>query len=843
MGDDNLRDKEVVEDIINQVWKCTNILYKGGKLDSARVVLFLISTYKDGLFPSPYINDPKNTIWLEEYFNKLQGDPFYNKICNIYDQEIAHLHYRALDEVIHQLNQVNRDQLEENYTEIFESLLKKYIDFEGKRAGEIIQPKEISKLIINLANLQPNAKVYNPFAGLASFAILLEENQEYHGQEINSFTWAIGQLRLKAHNVGYTNDYLRDDSINHWPESQMFDLVVASPPFFVPIPDHFHSQFSEEPFGKVQNFLIEKGIQSLNDKGQLISVFPLSFLIGRSRREKKLKKWLVQNNLIDTVIVLPSGLLSNTGVTVCIVIIKKVSENPGYVRMIDASSFFIKDGTRKKTLNDQDLFQLINTNSENEFLRYVNASEVSENEYDLSVGRYLIKNVIQGIKSENVTLKKLSKFTQPIKGEKVPQNSRMRQVQIRELKDDIFDCILSSDELELSPVKRATFRIIEETCVLIATRWNTLKPTYFKYTGEPIVISRAIVALKVDKNQVDPLFLINEFSKDYVKKQLDGYRTGTVQPILRSNDLKKVVFKLPQIQEQRAKVSGITEISSKLKKLELEKEKLIGGIKKGEIESSTSLSHVLGKPLLSIGSSLEIIQSTLNKLDSNWKDIIINERRQFRMSDAFDSIFKNVKYIQELVDENTTAVTVSSFKLTEIRFLKFLSNFVRSERKSLNGDVELILDIHDDIKQEMGNQVLIMGNEQKLRIVFVNLIDNAKNHAFIKGGKDFKIYIEILPFVADESEALNLNYEIDPKKSYVEIKVFNSGKPFPKDFTLDDYIRKNFSVGVTKNKGLGGYEINEILKVHNSGKKALNIMSLEESQEYSSMVSFIIPII
>ena len=418
----------------------------------------------------------------------------------------------------------------------------------------------------------------------------------------------------------------------------------------------------------------------------------------------------------------------------------------------------------------------------------------------------------------------------------------MKQVQTRNLKDDVFDSVLTSDELENTLVKRGTFRVIDESCLLIATRWNTLKPTFFNYTGEPIVISQTVVALRLDENIVNPTFLINEFSADYVQKQLDGYRVGSVQPMLRKKDLENIKFQLPSMQEQKAKVSGIIELSERLRKIETEKENILSGIHKEETESSTSLSHILGKPLLSIGSSIEIIQNALSNLDPNWKSYLISQQRQFTLVDAFDSITKNVKYIQELADKNTSLVSVSNFELNELHFLKFLSEFVKDEKKSLNNNISLKLDIHEDIKDLMDNQVLIKGNSQKLRIVLINLLDNAKNHAFTIKEKSNKINIEILPFTNNEEEASFFNYDIDGKKSYVEVKVSNTGSPLPKDFTLKDYVRKNFAAGKTRNSGLGGYEVNEILKAHNEGKNALNIISNKEDSEYTTTVSFIIPI-
>ncbi|KOY51930.1 N-6 DNA methylase [Polaribacter dokdonensis] len=831
MREDNYINIDVVERISNQVWRCADLLYQSAAVDSTKLVLFLLSAYKDDAFPRiQYINDSN---WVEEFFQALKHDSFYNKILNVYSDNLKSIHPNAFAEVVQCFYQIDKYQLKNNFSEVFEHLLQKFIDYQGKRSGESIQPKEISRLIIELANLDSNAKVYNPFAGLASFSIYLKDDQEYHGQEINTSTWAIGQLRLKAHSKGCSFSYELDNSIKNWNEFQKFDLIVATPPFKMRLQRPLYSNLIDNNYRDVESFLVDKGIRSLSNNGKLITVFSLSFLFSGGRLAK-LKRSLIDNNLIDTIITLPSGLLSNTSIPICILIFKTISSRPGYIKFIDASSFFTKDGPRSKRLNDFKLIELINQDTENEFLRYINVEEIYNNDFDLSVGRYFLKD-IQGTK--------ISDFSSIIRGLRAPINEHMKQVQIRNLKGDVFDSVLTTEELENTLINRGAFRVIDESCLLIATRWNTLKPTFFKYTGEPIVISQAIVALRLNENIVNPTFLINEFSADYVLKQLNSYRVGSVQPMLRKKDLENIKFQLPSIQEQRAKVSGIIELTKRLRKIETEKENILSGIHKEETESSTSLSHILGKPLLSIGSSIEIIQNALSNLDPNWKSYLISQKRQFTLVDAFDSITKNVKYIQELADKNTSLVSVSNFELSELHFLKFLSEFVKDEKKSLNNNISLKLDIHEDIKELMDNQVLIKGNPQKLRIALVNLLDNAKIHAFTNKEKSNKIVIEILPFTNNEEVASYFNYDIDVKKSYVEVKISNTGNSFPKDFTLKDYSRKNFSAGKTRNRGLGGYEVNEILKAHNEGKNALNIVSNKEDSEYSTTVSFIIPIL
>ncbi|WP_345275337.1 N-6 DNA methylase [Litoribaculum gwangyangense] len=738
-----------------------------------------------------------------------------------------------LYDLLSAFREVNRFQLEENFKDIFEYLLKKIAAFQGKKSGESFQPLEITRLALTLADLPEDASIYNPFAGFASYGIHLNDHQKYYGQEINQFTWAVGQLRLKAHNLNETYTYLNDDSIDNWDSYRKYDLVVATPPFRSLISKDYYSFFTGDRISNIGNYLVDRGLNSLKPGGKLITVLPLSFLFTRSGKYYEFKKHLIKNNLIDTIISLPSGLFYNTAVAVCIVVFSPVQKRPGYVRLVEASQLYHIEGRGFKRLDIEKIENILEEDVEDDSLRYVDQNQIAKNEFDLSVERYFLKK-INGVK--------LSGFTSIITGPIAPVGSKMFQIQVRELKDDIFNCELNLEELKPKGVERGTFKVIEESCILISVIGNDLKPTYFKYNGHSICISNAVLALRIDTSFVDPIFLINEFHADYVKDQLKAFRVGDFQSHISRRDLRNIEFKIPHLEEQRAKVSAVKDLSSKFQEIELEKQNLLRGIRKEDTESSTSLSHVLGKPLLSIGSSLEIIQSGLSNLDPKWKEYIISQKRGFTLADAFESISKNIKYIQELTDKNTALVSISNFDLTDLNLLKFLKEFVKDEKKSLNGNISLELDIHDDIKQLMDNNVLIKANYQKLKIVLANLMDNANRHAFTKKDQRNKITIEVLPFTSSREEALANNYDIDEKKSYVEVRFFNTGRAFPNDFNLDDYKRKNFSAGQSRNRGLGGYEVNEILKAHNNGRDSLNIEPQMTNSEYSSMVTFILPI-
>jgi len=836
----NRQHQSDLEIITSDIWNIFNVLrHENIKPEDYHIVLFFLSIYKDGLIDDEFFlrQDYPLNIWIDRQISNSDWSSYfelrdlYREVYSYFEPIINKISDYSLRYIFQTLFRLDYLTFSQNFPNIFDDILYKIAQAQGKSGGNFIQPLQLTFLMLNLADLKEYSKIYNPFAGLASFGVFLENGQKYFAQELNPETWALGKLRLHAHQKK-NEKFLLQNSLEYWPNStEKFDLIISNPPFGIKLSRFNHwGEYSSKQ--TIDEFLIREGIKSLSNEGKLIAVLPPKTLFS-SGNDLQLRKFLIEEDLIDTIIALPGGLLLNSGMPLTIIFLNKAKKNFGKVKFIDAKNFVTNSDSRLKVLNYVALTNFLNDEVvDNNIIRIVNAEEVRENDYNLNVPRYFKKEI------EGVRLGDLIEIM-PNRKTNLPDNGKL--IRIRDLKDDNVDFLLDEYVLEYSSLKNNVQQIFE-TCLLMAVRWKTLKPTFFEYKGLPVFKSSDILAAKVDEFKVEKAYLINELQSEYVKQQLDSYRLGSTIPFIRQSDLLEVKIKLPSLEEQRAKVSGIIELSSKLKQFEIEKNNLLTGLKKNEIESSTSLSHILGKPLLSIGSSLEIIQSTLNKAYPSWKEVVISESRQFKMVDAFESISKNLKYIQELTDKNTSLMSISSFDLTEVNLLKFLSDFIKNERKSLPSNIELTLDIHDDIKQ-MTKQILILGNEQKLKIALINLIDNAKNHAFIDKEIGHEVNIEILPYIGNENEAYFLNYNIDSKKSYVEIRVSNTGKGFPKNFTLDDYVRKNFAVGKNANKGLGGYEVNEIVKAHNEGRKALSIFSFAEDQKFSSTISFLIPMI
>jgi len=108
-----------------------------------------------------------------------------------------------------------------------------------------------------------------------------------------------------AYNRIDNSNYVCCDSVFEWPDySQRFDLIVSIPPFGMRIDNQF--DFINPDIKTAEQFLIEKGINSIRMGGKLIAALPTGILY-RGGSELELRKKLIGNDLIDTIISFPSG--------------------------------------------------------------------------------------------------------------------------------------------------------------------------------------------------------------------------------------------------------------------------------------------------------------------------------------------------------------------------------------------------------------------------------------------------------------------------------------------------------------------------------------------------------
>jgi type I restriction enzyme M protein len=661
-----------------------------------------------------------------------------------------------------------------------------------------------------LADLKKDAKVFNPFAGLASFGVYLDQGQDYFGQELNQKTWALGALRLMAYERLGSSKYVCDDSILHWPhESEKFDMILSNPPFGMRLGHHYRD--IEPNLRTIEQFLIEKGVQSLKQNGKLIALLPQGFLF-RGLQEQRLREHLVEEDLIDTIISLPGGLLLNTGIPLVILVLGRNKRLPGRVKFVDANKFVIAKGPREKVLNDYSLNSFIHSDKEDDnVVKIVYNEQIRNNEYNLSVARYF-KKQIDGVK--------LSDILELVRGQRgnLPETGKL--IRIRDLKDDKVDFTLDISSVEVTELRRPDIHLVSESCLLLAMRWRTLKPTLFEFKGEPIFRSQDILSFKVNEVIADKAYLINELHSDYVQEQLESYRLGaSFMPSIRRDDLMEVVIKLPTIEEQRAKVQGIYELSDKIKSLQEERNALAHGKTIKQFNEFASLKHTLGRPRQNILDWSDNLLDFLNKNKEGFEALnkAFSEFYDIDIISALKEIKRDVNFITDVLEKGENGLVLSEYDKQLIPLSDINSIINELSNNGFNFKIKKLL-----LKGEKLKERGINANKTLFKTLLDNILTNANKYAFDKKATGNELIIELT--------------EVDDSLS---MEIRNNGKPFPNNFDREKFITKYSTADLSNGSGLGGYDIHRIASDFNNPDW---ILSLNEDPFFLVKFKFQFPI-
>ena len=296
----------------------------------------------------------------------------------------------------------------------FDSLIRVFAKSEGKKGGEYYTPKEITKLLVQLANPIAGMSFYDPTCG--SGGILVEAHNHYVkqgnnkkeirliGQEINQNSFRTSKLNMIAHGIvnfdirsgnTLTNpQHLKDGSI------EKFDRIAASPPFGPSNWGHDHAindPYKRFPYGvppkTTGDFaFIEHMIASLKDDGVICTVV-LNGVLFRGGIEGEIRKRIIEEDLVESVILLPPLLYPRTVLPVNILILNKNKgeANKRKVLFIDASHDCAHERS-KNTLRDSDIQRIVacrdNFNSDLPYANKVDINEIVANDYSLFVKKY-----------------------------------------------------------------------------------------------------------------------------------------------------------------------------------------------------------------------------------------------------------------------------------------------------------------------------------------------------------------------------------------------------------------------------------------------------------------------
>lgn len=308
----------------------------------------------------------------------------------------------------------------------YEYLIGQFAAGSGQKAGEFYTPQTISTILSRIVILDcqdPKTGKKQRISNVLDFAcgsgslLLNVRNQmgangigKIYGQEKNITTYNLARMNMLLHGMKDTEFEIHhgDTLANDWnilneqnPAKKIeFDAVVANPPFSLrwdPTDDtvkdfRFSRYGAVAPKSAADFAFLLHGFHFLSSNGTMAIILPHGVLF-RSGKEEIIRKKLIEDDSIDTVIGLPANLFYSTGIPVCILVLKKCRKNDKVLFINASSDEHYEKGKRQNYLRDEDVDKIVETyqyrKEEIRYSRQVSLQEIRDNDFNLNITRYV----------------------------------------------------------------------------------------------------------------------------------------------------------------------------------------------------------------------------------------------------------------------------------------------------------------------------------------------------------------------------------------------------------------------------------------------------------------------
>jgi type I restriction enzyme M protein len=307
----------------------------------------------------------------------------------------------------------------------YEYLIGQFAAGSGKKAGEFYTPQQISSILSAIVTLDGQApetgnrsrldSVFDFACGSGSLLLNVRHRMKeaggaigkIFGMEKNITTYNLARMNMLLHGVKDSEFeiYHGDTLTNDWDmlretnpaKKPKFDAVVANPPFSyrwdpneAMSDDMRFKNHGLAPKSAADFAFLLHGLHYLKDDGVMAIILPHGVLF-RGGAEERIRRKLLEDGNIDTVIGLPANLFYSTGIPVCILVLKKCKK-PDDVLFINAAEHFEK-GKRQNQLLPEHIEKIVGTyqhrKEEERYARRVSMEEIGKNDFNLNISRYV----------------------------------------------------------------------------------------------------------------------------------------------------------------------------------------------------------------------------------------------------------------------------------------------------------------------------------------------------------------------------------------------------------------------------------------------------------------------
>ena len=296
----------------------------------------------------------------------------------------------------------------------YEYCLSKFAEQEGKLAGEFYTPSCVVRTLVEV--LQPyNGRVYDPCCGSGGMFVQSAKFIENHrgkindiavyGQDSNPTTWKMAQMNLAIRGIDADlGKFNADTFFNDCHPTLRADYIMANPPFNLSdwgadkLTDDVRWQYGMPPAGNANFAWLQHMIHHLAPNGKIGMVLANGSLSSQSGGEGEIRKNIINADLVECIIAMPTQLFYTTQIPVSLWFLAKNKKQKGKTLFIDARKLGTMVTRKLRELTDEDIAKIADTYNaytdgtlENVkgFCAVVDTEEIAKQDYILTPGRYI----------------------------------------------------------------------------------------------------------------------------------------------------------------------------------------------------------------------------------------------------------------------------------------------------------------------------------------------------------------------------------------------------------------------------------------------------------------------
>lgn len=749
-----------------------------------------------------------------------RDDDLYGEAEGVFIRAISKINIKLINQAMQMLCSTTYPEGE--YLDWFDFCIEQTI----KYAEEFYTPRHICALIESL--ISPKEKsIFVPFGGMMEFGTDMENYEHIDAVEINQEMWLLGKIRLgladKLDSVDFTND-----SNTSWTNEQ-YDAIISYPPLAMKMQmqdEHAVANGNKRELAEL--VAANRFLETTSDDGTGV-YFMTSNIQWANGEQKRFRMWAMENHIVDTVILLPKGILSYTSIPLACVILRKNPQHENAIRFIDASKMYDKsDGNIH--LDIEKIMAAYHTDQP-KVSASISYDDIIENDYTWDLTQYLQHEeleVPEGYRA--VALEEIVEILSCIKGTETDEGKLLR---VTDLSNDWTKPYISPESLNDCDNVKGCAKL-EQTAIAVSLV-RDLKPSIIKASKDaPVWLAKNVLAI-IPEMEVDIEYLCMVLSK----AKFSG--TGIIPHISKST-IMKYKLALPDMSTQKTlyKEACQQEVMAKAKETGLLD--VIDKMKTDYINEVRSRKHDMMPHLRQMSSARKNLEYYINHKDSmseddfmqGMKEEIANQKtaidslttilKIFSREDQFGTpeIINIDKFLVENypdghnyhseIEPDFQALANYGFTIPD----SLLSNTMTGD-KSWQQSLKEIPDFAEGINVFMA--------KDDLQRLCDNIFSNAIKHGFTDPKRnDYSIWVKLT---------------VDEERDMFQIDFTNNGTPFPKGLDKIRYGLRGEKGGITAGTGEGGYIVRSIVE-HYGGD--YDLLTQKDQDSIWSIVRIYLPI-